>query len=224
MRWPGRKWVRSLLVALATGFLFAIVLATWIVTTEAGLRRAVLFVESLDAVKIRVQGASGRLIGPLAVASIEIDHPRATIRITGFKADYEPLELLAGRISAEGVGISDATIRLRPPSGPSRPPSFMPGWLSVVVDEAQVARLLIVAPNGTEAPFRDMRGSAKISKSRIEFDGVRVSSTGWAVAGARQAVRARSGRARRQDRLVAIRRSSRRWHRARRRRPGSPAS
>ena len=117
MRWPGRKWVRSLLVALATGFLFAIVLATWIVTTESGLRRAVLFVESLDAVKIQVQGASGRLIGPLAVASIEIDHPRATIRITGFKADYEPLELLAGRISAEGVGISDATIRLRPPSG-----------------------------------------------------------------------------------------------------------
>ena len=129
MRWPGRKWVRWLLVALATGFLFAIVLATWIVTTEAGLRRAVLFVESLDAVKIHVQGASGRLIGPLAIASIEIDHPRATIRIAGLKADYEPLEILAGRISAEGVRISDATIRLRPPSGPSRPPSFMPGWL-----------------------------------------------------------------------------------------------
>ena len=191
MRWPARKWVRWLLAALATGFLAAIVLATWIVTTEAGLRRAVLFVESLDAVKIHVEGASGRLIGPLAVASIEIDHPRATIRITGFQADYEPLELLAGRISAEGVRISDAAIRLRPPSGPSRPPSFMPGWLSVVIDEAQVARLLIVAPNGTEVPFRDIRGSAKLSKSRIEFDGVRVSSTGWAVAGASGSLYAR---------------------------------
>ena len=184
MIWPARKWVRWLLAALATGFLAAIVLATWLVTTEAGLRRAILIVESLDAVKIQVESASGRLIGPLAIASIEIDHPRSAIRITGFQADYEPLELLAGRISAEGVRISDAAIRLRPPSGPSRPPSFMPGWLSVVIDDARVARLLIVAPSGTEVPFRDIRGSAKLSKNRIEFDGVRVRSTGWAVAGA----------------------------------------
>ena len=191
MRLPARKWVRWLLAALATGLLAVIVLATWLVTTEAGLRRSVAIVESLDKVKIRIEGASGRLIGPLAITSIEIEHPRASIRIAGLQADYEPLEILAGRISAEAVRVSDATIRLRPPSGPSRPPSFMPGWLAVVIDEARVARLLIVAPNGTEVPFRDIRGSAKLSKNRIEFDDVRVSSTGWAVAGASGSLYAR---------------------------------
>lgn len=184
MRLPARKWVRWLLAGLTLGLLIVIALATWLAATEAGLKRAVLVVESLDAVKIRVEGASGRLIGPLSITSIEIDHPRASIRVAGLEADYEPLEILAGRISAEGVRVSEATIRLRPPSGPSRPPRFMPGWLTVVIDEATVARLLIVAPNGTEVPFRDIRGSAKLAKSRIEFDGARASSPGWAIAGA----------------------------------------
>jgi translocation and assembly module TamB len=191
MRWPARKWVRWLLGALAITLLVVIGLVTWLVTTEAGLRRSIAFVESLDAVKIRVEGASGRLIGPLSIGSIEIDHPRASIRIVTLEADYEPLEILAGRISAEGVRVSEATIRLRPPSGPSRPPSFMPGWLTVVIDEAEVASLLIVAPNGTQIRFRDIRGSAKLAKSRIEFDGAHVSSTGWAVAGASGSLYAR---------------------------------
>ena len=60
----------------------------------------------------------------------------------------------------------------------------MPGWLDVVVDGAMVKHLVIVAPGGEEVPFTDIRGSAKISKSRLEFDGVHVKSTGWAVAGA----------------------------------------
>ena len=135
-------------------------------------------------VKIRVEGASGRLIGPLRIASIEIDHPRATIHIAGFEADYEPLEILAGRISAEGVRVADATVLVRPASGPTRPPSFMPGWLKVVLDDATVSRLLIVSPSGTEVLFQDIRGSAKLAKDQIEFDGVHVSSPGWAIAGA----------------------------------------
>ena len=72
----------------------------------------------MGAVKIHVEGASGRLIGPLAIASIE-NRPSAGVDPHhGFKADYEPLEILAGRISAEGVGISEArTSRC----GPVRP-------------------------------------------------------------------------------------------------------
>ena len=191
MVWPARKWVRWLLAVIATGLLAIIVTATWLVTTEAGLRQAVAMVEALDSVKIRVEGASGRLIGPLRFASIEVDHPRATIRIAGFEADYEPLEILAGRISAEGLRVSDATVRVHPPSVPTRPPSFMPRWLKVVLDDATVSRLLIVSPNGTETLFQDIRGSAKLAKDQIEFDGVHVRSPGWAVAGASGSLYAR---------------------------------
>ena len=178
------RWVKWSLAGLAV-LLFLVALAVaWLVTTEAGLRRAVTLVESVGAVKIRVEGASGRLIGPLAIDAVEIEHPRASIRITGLAADYEPLEILAGRISADGATIDEASVRLRPSTGPSRPPSFMPGWLTVAMDDAAVESLLIVAPNGSETRFRAIRGSARITRSRLEFKGVHVRSSGWAVAGA----------------------------------------
>src|SRR5688572_26987750 len=184
MPWPARKWVRWTLAGFGALLVVGLLAATWLVTTEAGLRRAVTLVESVGRVSIRVEGASGRLIGPLVVDAVAIEHPRASIRITGLQADYEPFEILAGRISADGAKIRDATITLRPPSGPSRPPSFMPGWLTVALDDAAVASLLIVAPNGTETRFRDIRGSARIMRSSIGFKDGRVRSSGWAVAGA----------------------------------------
>ena len=184
MIWPARKWVRWALAGLAVLLLAVALAVTWLVTTEAGLRRAVTLVESVGPVRIRVEGASGRLIGPLVIDAVEIEHPRASIRIAGLEADYEPLEILAGRISAEGVTIDEAAVALRPATGPSRPPSFMPGWLAVAMDDAAVESLLVVAPNGTEARFRGIRGSARITRSRLEFKGVHVRSSGWAVAGA----------------------------------------
>ena len=107
-----------------------------------------------------------------------------TMHIAGFEADYEPLEILAGRISADGVRIDEASLRLKRASRPSSPPSFMPGWLTVVVDDAVVGNLLIVSPNGVELRLSDIRGSAKLSKNEIEFDGVRVEAPAWAIAGA----------------------------------------
>jgi translocation and assembly module TamB len=175
------KWLLAGLAAFLVVFLGAF---AWLVTTEAGLQRAVSMVGSVGTVTIRVEGARGRLIGPLVIDRIEIEHPRATIRVTGLSADYEPSELFAGRISVEAAVIEDARVELRPPTAPSHAPSFMPGWLDLAVDGANVKRLVIVAPGGEAVPFTDIRGSARISKTRLAFDGVHAKSTGWAVAGA----------------------------------------
>ena len=184
MAWQLPRSVKWSLAGIAALLVVVLLAAAWLVTTEAGLRRAVTLVESIGSVKIRVEGASGRLIGPLRVDAVGIEHPRASIRITGVEADYEPLEILAGRISAEGVKVSEATVALRPATGPARPPSFMPGWLTIAVDDATVGRLLIVSPTGTRTPFHDIRGSARISRARLEFKGVHARSAGWAVGGA----------------------------------------
>ncbi len=179
-----RRWVRWLLAGFAAVLLAALLAATWLVTTEAGLTRAVALAESLGTVKVRLQGARGRLIGPLSIDTIEIEHQRASIRASGFEADYDPLEILAGRISADGARISEARVVLHPQTGPGRPPSFMPGWLSLVLEDAHAARVTIVSPAGVESDFRDIRGSATISHRRIGFDGVYVRGAGWAAAGA----------------------------------------
>ena len=191
MTLPARPWVRWLLAGFAAILLAVLVAAAWLVSTEAGLRHAVAFASSVGPVKIRLEGARGRLMGPLLIDAIHVEHPRASIDVAGFEADYEPLEILAGRISAEGARVAEARIELRPPSGPPQPPAFMPGWLSLVLDDVDVARLILVSPAGTETRFSEIRGSAKVSRSRIAFEGLRVRGTGWAVEDARGTLHAR---------------------------------
>ena len=223
MPWPARKWVKWALAGFAALLLVVLLAATWLVTTEAGLRRAVTLVESVGSVTIRVEGASGRLIGPLVVDAVEIEHPRASIRIAGLEADYEPLEILAGRISAEGAKIREAAIALHPATGPSRPPSFMPGWLTVAVDDAAVAQ---PAHRGAER-HRDAvsRHPGLRADHALEH---RVQGRARALdrlgrrRRKRDAVRARAARARRHHRMVADRRRPRGRHRARNRRPRAP--
>ncbi|MGE3393145.1 MAG: translocation/assembly module TamB domain-containing protein [Steroidobacteraceae bacterium] len=184
MHWPARKAIRWLLALVALAVVVSGFGIAWLLTTEAGLARAVAMLESLDRVKIRVTGASGRLIGPLAAASIDIEHPRATIRITGFAADYEPSEFLAGRIAAESVSAVAVSIRVHERTGPQKPPGFLPGWLTLVLDDATIATLAIVSPGGTETNLRDVRGSATVTRSRIEFQDLRADAGSWAIAGA----------------------------------------
>ena len=126
MRPAARKAIRWLLALAALKVIALVLGAAWLLTTEAGLAYTVAMLESLDRVKIRVTGAGGRLIGPLAAATIDIEHPRATIRITGFAADYEPSEILAGRITAESVTASSVSVRVHERPDTQKPPGFCP--------------------------------------------------------------------------------------------------
>jgi translocation and assembly module TamB len=191
VRIPARRWVRWLLATFAALLLVVALAATWLVTTEAGLRRAAAMAESVGTVELRVINARGRLIGPLAIEAIEIEHPRASVRIEGFAADYEPLEILAGRISAEGLRVDEAAIALRPATGPKRPPSFMPGGLTIALDDATVGELTLQSPSGSVTRFRDIRASARIGRSAIAFRDLQLHAEGWAVRDAKGALYAR---------------------------------
>ena len=192
MRWPARKSLRWLLASLAIALVVLVAGCRLARDDGSGAR--------VDRCRTRVAGwnPDPRRRRDRAIdRAAQVHEPRhrasaRDVRISGFEADYEPLEILAGRISAEGVRIDEASIRLQPRESPSRPPSFMPGWLTVVVDDAAIARFLIVSPGGVELPLSDIRGSAKLSKTEIEFDGVQVDAPAWAVAGASGNLVARS--------------------------------
>jgi len=191
MPWPRRKWVRRTLAAAALVLVAAGAAFTWLVTTEAGLARTIAMLESLDRVKIRVAGARGRLIGPLTADGIDIEHERATIRIERFAADYEPSELLAGRIAAERVQAASIAIRVRERRKPAGPPGFLPAWLTVSVQDAAIDRLDIVSAGGAELRLRSIAGSATVSRGQVEFENARADAGAWSVAGAGGRVYAR---------------------------------
>jgi len=184
MHWLPTKPARWLLVIVAVMLIVAIAGGTWLVTTEAGLVRAVAMLESLDKVRIRVSGARGRLIGPLTADAIVIEHARATVHITGFSADYEPSELLAGRVAAESVHARTISIQVRERQQAAKAPAFTPGWLSIAVDDVTVNELSIVSPRGTALQLRSVAGSATVSRGEIAFENARADAGAWAIAGA----------------------------------------
>jgi len=182
---------RWLLILVALAILVAGAGAAWLLATEAGLARAVVLLESLDNVKIRITGARGRLIGPLSAEAIVIEHTNASIRITGFDADYEPSEILAGRISAERVRAATIAIQMHAHSKTPEPPSFMPRWLTLAIDDVAVSELIITSPHGADLRLRGVSGSAKITHSQIRFVDGAADAGNWAVTGASGRVLAR---------------------------------
>lgn len=183
--------VRWILIAAALLILIVAAGMAWLLTTEAGLMRALVVLESLDRVTIRVTGAQGRLIGPLRAESIVIEQRRVSIRISGFEADYEPSELLAGRISAEHVRAASVSIRVHERTTPPRPPAFMPAWLTLVIGELVVAELSTTSPRGAQLRLRAVSGSAKVTRSQIRFEDAAADAGNWAVAAASGRLRAR---------------------------------
>ncbi len=179
-----KKRTRWLLIAIALFAIASISGVAWLVTTEAGLARVVAMAEALDKVEIHVSGARGRLAGPLQVDLIVIEHPRATIRISGLAADLVPAEILAGRISVKRLDVAAVTVVLHERTEPPGTPAFFPRWLKLAIGEFRIAGLSITSPRGTKLRLRELAGSVSITRSRIRFDDVRADAGAWAVAAA----------------------------------------
>ncbi|MBX3703502.1 MAG: translocation/assembly module TamB domain-containing protein [Steroidobacteraceae bacterium] len=184
MRWPRKRLLGWLLAAVALVLAAAGAGIAWLVTTEAGLARAVALLESLDAVEIRVQGAGGRLVGPLRADAVAIRSPRVVVHIADLSLDYEPSGLLAVRIRARDIRAASVSVRLLPRTEPPKPPAFLPRWLTIVAEDASIGRLEIESPAGARLVLSDVGGSAAVTHSRIVFEGMRGDAGAWSVSGA----------------------------------------
>ncbi|MBM5812089.1 MAG: hypothetical protein FJ191_09015 [Gammaproteobacteria bacterium] len=179
--------LRRLLRLVPLGLLLAGAAAiAWLVTTEAGLARVVALVESLDAVRVRVDGASGRLIGPLQVRTIAIEHRRATVRIAGFSAEYAPLGLLTGRIAARTVRADSVDVYL-PAAAPrtAAAPAFTPRWLRIAIGELRISELRLVTAGGNTVEWRGVSAALRVSSTRIRFADLSADAGQWRIHAAR---------------------------------------
>jgi translocation and assembly module TamB len=186
-----KKRTRWLLIAISFFAIASLSGVAWLISTEAGLARVVAMLDSLDKVKIHVTGAHGRLIGPMQVDSIVIEHPRATIRVNSLAVDLEPTEFLAGRISAEQLNVAAITIVLHERTQPPGAPAFFPRWFTLVIDDFAIADFSVTSPRGAELRLQKVAGSVSITHSQIQFDDVEADAGAWAVAAAAGSVLAR---------------------------------
>lgn len=92
----------------------------WLLTTESGLRASLALAERATAGQLVVAGASGRLIGPLAVERLHWRGPGQTVELQGLHLDWRAGALLHGRLD---IGRLHArTLRVAVEPGPETPP------------------------------------------------------------------------------------------------------
>lgn len=179
-----RRALKLLLALAGLGLVGLAGAIAWLTFTQSGLDFAVAQAESLVPVHLRIQGARGRLAGPLAIHRFEFANERVEVVVTDLQADYEPSSLAWGSIAADALAARSIVVRVKPRLEPdTQPPRFLPGWLHVSIDEITVAQVDLTLPDGRQLPLSALHGSLRLSSSRLEASGISVDGDGWAVAG-----------------------------------------
>ena len=158
--------------------------AAWLTLTQTGLDRAVAIAESLQSVRLKIEGARGRLAGPLAIDRFELVHERVVITVVDLRADYEPSSLAWGSISAEALTATQVNVHILPRQKPDdAPPRFLPPWLRLAVDGIAVGRAEVLLENGTQLVLRDVASNVRMSSTRLEARGLNVDAGNWSASG-----------------------------------------
>ncbi len=162
----GTALLALLLVGLPTGLLL------FLTHTERGLQ---LIFDNLPAQAGRstfqAEGAHGTLAGGFRIDRFLLQHDLVALRVEGIEGRLQVLPLLWQRITAENVTIRSAYVELRrrtvPP--PKRTPRFLPGFLSIDIDDVRLANSTLKLLSGTELEFRNVESSGVIRQRTIRF-------------------------------------------------------
>ena len=179
---PRRKWLAAaaLLPVIAGGVLFF-----WLAYTEHGLRQLAAWLESLDSVQVRLEGAQGRLAGPLHLDRATLETGTVSIRVEDASLEHDLPSLMLGRVALGRLRAGAVRVDLAPSTAPPEPgpPRFLPDWLSIELREVAVGRLDLGLPNGTELGFTDVLASGTVTSTRITLTRAGVDAGAWTAQG-----------------------------------------
>lgn len=135
-------------------------LGGWLLATESGLQIAVHAAQSLTDGRLRMTGASGRLLDVIGFDEVVYDHPASTVTLRDVRLNLRLSRLLLSRVQAESLSASSlqVTTHLREVPAKGEPISVrMP--LRIAVERGDIGRF--------ELSLRD--GARHWSLSKLEF-------------------------------------------------------
>lgn len=168
---PRRIWSRLLAgLGLLLGMLA--VAAAWLLTSESGLRLAGGLAEVLSGGRLVVVQASGRLLGPLEFGEMAWSDGGDHVRLQGVILDWQPMELLAGRLVVSSLAAERLQLDLVPsPLPPVLPTSLR---LPLAVDiaaltlgEVRRGGSLLASDLAASLAFADGRYHLQRSRARV---------------------------------------------------------
>jgi translocation and assembly module TamB len=115
-----RRFLRGLLVAVVGLVVGATIGGFWLLATENGLKTSLDWARAWSGGRLEAQGASGRLIGPLALEGLAWSGD-ASIRLSGLELEWSPAALLEGRLEVTRLKIKRLHLELA--AGSQSPPT-----------------------------------------------------------------------------------------------------
>lgn len=162
----GAAWT---LAALAVPVLLLGALA-WLAGTAPGLQAAVRLAALASGGRLVLEGAEGRLAGPLQVASLSYTAPDLRISLRALSLDWQPGALLEGRLVVLRLAAGELAWAAAPSAEPATPPADLRLPLALELKEVAVALIRVLpwdAAEDASAPVFELRDLA----GRLVSDG-----------------------------------------------------
>lgn len=138
-RWP---WVvLGSLVLLIGGVLAAI---AWLLMTPSGLDRLARTAVEFSDGQLHIEGAEGRLTGPLQIRSLSLNTPTLQLQLDALALDWTPAALFERRIHIKTLSLDSVRFASAPTDEASAPPSLPDSLVlpvAVEIDRLTLGRL-----------------------------------------------------------------------------------
>jgi translocation and assembly module TamB len=140
--------------------------------TESGLQFLVRHLPGqLGPVHLTIVGVRGTVHSGLHVERVEIDHRLVHLTFEGISARVALRPLLLQTIRAPNASVERALIEVKRRTTPSMPgpPTFLPRWLLISVEHAQVGDAVVSVYNGFRMEMTNVSGAAVLRHSSIRI-------------------------------------------------------
>lgn len=138
---------------LPAAILLAVLLAGlgWLLFSSGGLSWAIAAAERASAGQLRIEGAQGRLVGPISAQTLSFDADQDRYTVHGLQLDWRPAALLSGRLEIGTLSVARIELLLSPGTAPATLPENLVLPLAARVDALDIGVLEMRASATAEA-------------------------------------------------------------------------
>jgi translocation and assembly module TamB len=169
--------MRRLLLALALLIVITAVAAPAVLVwsalfTSGGLQFVLRHLpQQLGPVHLTISGVSGTVARGLTIQRVEVEHELVHITLTGIEGQVALRPLVLQTIRVAHGKVQNALIEVKRRTKPSTPGpnNFLPAWLMLNVEDAQVGSARLTVYNGFHLQADDVRAAAVLRQHYIRF-------------------------------------------------------
>jgi translocation and assembly module TamB len=173
-----RRWPRRVAIGVAVT---AVVLggAIWYLGRETTLQMIAQRVANASGGKLTLNGVSGSLYGHMHIGHVVFRNETSVMTLDEIDIDWKPWQTLSGGIEIDKLYAKSLRMQtLKEDDEPATMPTRLAPPFKIAVDDARLARAVIVNKDGAETAIDDIRVSLHGDKQRWKLDYAKA-STPW---------------------------------------------